>query len=152
MARVKLKFPDENPLFTTIIPVRVNDLNYYNHVGNDSVLTIVHEARMQFLRSHGFDEINAGGVSLIMADVMIAYKGESFYGDSLTIDIFAEEITEHSFDLLYRIMTVRENKVNNIAQAKTGMVCFNYDIRKIAEMTELLRKLLTNVSAKGDRP
>jgi acyl-CoA thioesterase FadM len=107
---------------------------------------------MQFLRSHGFDEINAGGVSLIMADVMIAYKGESFYGDSLTIDIFAEEITEHSFDLLYRIMTVRENKVNNIAQAKTGMVCFNYDIRKIAEMTELLRKLLTNVSAKGDRP
>ena len=91
MARVKLKFPDENPLFTTIIPVRVNDLNYYNHVGNDSVLTIVHEARMQFLRSHGFDEINAGGVSLIMADVMIAYKGESFYGDSLTIDLFAEE-------------------------------------------------------------
>ena len=145
MARVKLKFPNENPLFTTIIPIRVNDLNYYNHVGNDSILTIVHEARMKFLRSQGFDEINAGGVSLIMADVMIAYKGESFYGDKLEVAIFAEEITEHSFDLLYRITTTRDNEEINIAQAKTGMVCFNYDIRKIAGITTELRNILSPV-------
>ncbi len=144
MARVKLKFPNENPLFTTIIPIRVNDLNYYNHVGNDSILSIVHEARMQFLRNHGFDEINAGGVSLIMADVMIAYKGESFYGDKLEAAIFAEEITEHSFDLLYRITTIRDNIEINIAHAKTGMVCFNYEVRKIALMTEALNNILTN--------
>jgi acyl-CoA thioesterase FadM len=146
MARVKLKFPDEKPLFTTTIPIRVGDLNYGNHVGNDSVLSIVHEARMQFLVSKGGSEMNAGGVSLIMADVMIAYKGESFYGDKLEISIFADELTNYSFDLLYRITTNRDNKQEEIAHAKTGMVCFDYNRRIIVNMTDELRGLLSTPS------
>lgn len=142
MARVKLKFPDEIPLFTTTIPVRVGDLNYGNHVGNDSVLSIIHEARMQFLRRHGCTELNAGGVGLIMADVMIAYKGESFYGDILDVELFADEITRHSFDLMYRITTQRAGVSLPVAQAKTGMVCFDYVSREVANMTDELRELL----------
>jgi acyl-CoA thioester hydrolase len=142
MSRVKVKFPSENPLFTTTIPVRVGDLNYGNHVGNDSVLSIVHEARMQLLRSQGYDEMNAGGVSLIMADVMSAYKGESFYGDDLLVKVYAEEITEFSFDLLYHISAVRNGKQADIAHSKTGMVCFDYSTRKITSMTIKLKRLL----------
>jgi acyl-CoA thioester hydrolase len=142
MARVKLKFPAENPLFTTTIPVRIGDINYGNHVGNDAILSIIHDARMRLLRSHGYDEMNAGGNGLIMADVMIAYKGEAFYGDTLTINIYAEEITEYSFDLLYHISTLRNGKQANIAHAKTGMVCFDYEARNIAEMTDGLKNLL----------
>jgi len=145
MARVKLKFPDENPLFITTIPVRVGDLNYGNHVGNDAVLSIIHEARMQFLYSSGFTEMNAGGVGLIMADVMIAYKGESFYGDVLNVEIFADEITEFSFDLLYRIRTQRNNKAAEIAHAKTGMVCFEYASRKVVAMPTPLQTFLKGV-------
>src|SRR5580693_6651810 len=99
MARVKLKFPAENPLFTATIYVRIGDINYGGHVGNDAILSILHEARMQMLRSRGYDEMNAGGTSLIMADVMIAYKGEAFYGDMLTINIYAEELSSKSFDV-----------------------------------------------------
>ena len=142
MARVKLKFPDEKPLFTTTIPVRVGDLNYGNHVGNDSILSIIHEARMQFLRNYGYDEMNAAGVSLIMADVMIAYKGESFYGDNLSVKLYAEELTEYSFDLLYHISTLRDGKQTSIAHGKTGMVCFDYKSREIAGMTKELMHLL----------
>ena len=140
--RVKLKFPAEKPLFTTTIPVRVGDLNYGNHVGNDSILSIIHESRMQLLYSHGYDEMNAGGVGLIMADVMIAYKGESFYGDDLAVNVYAEEITEYSFSLLYHISTWRNSMQSDIAHAKTGMVCFDYRIRKIVEMTNELKHLL----------
>ena len=142
MARVKLKFPDEKPLFSTLIPVRVGDLNYGNHVGNDAVLSLIHEARMQFMHSHGYTELNIEGLGLIMADVMIAYKGESFYGDKLEIALFAEEITLCSFDLLYRITTNRNGKNLDIAQAKTGMVCFDYGNRKIADIPEVLRAIL----------
>jgi acyl-CoA thioester hydrolase len=142
MARVKLKFPAENPLFATTIPVRVGDLNYANHVGNDSILSIVHEARMQLFRNHGFDEMNAGGNSVIMADVMISYKGEGFYGDVLTVQLFADEVTDRSFDLLYHISTLRNGVQTDIAHAKTGMVCFDYESRKIVLMKEGLRRLL----------
>lgn len=144
MSRVKLKFPDEKPLFVATISVRIGDINYGNHVGNDAILSIVHESRMQMLKAHGYDELNAAGNSLIMADVMIAYKGESFYGDVLTVDIYAEAITTYSFDLLYRITTVRNNGLTDIAHAKTGMVCFDYQARKVAAMTEMLEQLLKN--------
>ncbi len=142
MARVKLKFPANKLLFTTTIPVRIGDINYGNHVGNDAVLSIIHEARMQLLRSHGYDEMNAGGNGLIMADVMIAYRGEAFYGDELTVKLFAEEITGYSFDLLYHICTSRNGVNSDIAHAKTGMVCFNYNTREIATMTKELKALL----------
>ncbi len=142
MARVKLKFPAEKPLFNTTIPVRIGDINYGGHVGNDAILSIIHEARMLMLRSKGYTEMNAGGNSMIMADVMIAYKGEAFYGDVLTVSIYAEEITERTFDLLYHISTTRDNRHTDIAHAKTGMACFNYETRKVALITNELKNYL----------
>jgi len=142
MGRVKIKFPDENPLSVVSIPVRIGDINYGNHVGNDAILSIIHEARMQMLESKGYSEMNAGGNSMIMADVMIAYKGEAFYGDMLTVSVYAEEITDRTFDLLYHISTQRNGQKQEIAHAKTGMVCFDYETRKIAPMTEELRRFL----------
>lgn len=142
MARVKIKFPDHNPLHSCTIPVRISDINYGNHLGNDSVLSIIHEARMQWLAQWGYTELHAGGNSLIMGDVMIAYRGEAFYGEVLQIHIYAEEITERSFDLLYRIVTVREGKTVEVAHAKTGMVCFDYETRRLAVLTEELKSKL----------
>lgn len=142
MSRVKIKFPAENPLFTTTIGVRIGDINYGNHLGNDSVLSIIHESRMQMLKNWNGDELNIAGNSLIMADVMIAYKGEAFYGEQLTISIFAEEVTDRSFDLLYHISTMRDGVSKDIAHAKTGMICFDYNTRRIATITEELKTLL----------
>ena len=146
MGRVKIKFPAENPLFITTIPVRIGDINYGGHVGNDAMLSIIHEARMRMLCSKGYTEMNAGGNSMIMADVMIAYRGEAFYGDVLTVHIYAEEIMERTFDLLYHITTIRNDNPTDIAHAKTGMVCFDYEARKVAHMTGELKNYLTHVS------
>ena len=46
MARIKLTLPERFP-FTTTIPIRITDLNYGGHVGNDTVLALLHEARVQ---------------------------------------------------------------------------------------------------------
>ena len=80
---------------------------------------------------------------MIMADVMIAYKGEAFYGDVLAVSMYAEEITERTFDLLYHISSVRNGERTDIAHAKTGMVCFNYETRKVASMTDELKRFLS---------
>lgn len=142
MSRVKIQFPDYNPLYTATIPVRIGDINYGNHVGNDAILSVIHEARMQMLRHYGYTEMNAGGNSMIMADVMIAYKGEAFYGDSLYVKVYAADVAGSSFDLLYDVSTVRESNVVPIAHAKTGMACFDYSARRIEPMTEKLTNFL----------
>lgn len=141
--RVKVKFPAHSPLRTLHIPVRIGDVNYGGHVGNDAILSIVHEARMQLFAGAGFTEINAGGHGIIMGDAMIAYLGEAFYGDQLQVEIFAEEMSQRSFDLLYRISAVRNGISVLIAEAKTGMICFDYNIRKITCMNNALKLFLT---------
>ncbi|MCB9046200.1 MAG: acyl-CoA thioesterase [Chitinophagales bacterium] len=145
MSRVKIKFPAENPLFQTTIPIRIGDVNYGGHVGNDAILSIVHEARVQMLAHFDCTEMDAGGVGLIMADVMIAYKGESFYKDVLEVEIYAVELSAVSFDLLYRIKTTRNDEKTEIAHAKTGMVCFDYSARKVTNLPAALKSILESV-------
>ena len=145
MSRIKVKFPDEKPLFTATIPVRIGDVNYGGHVGNDAILSVIHEARVQFFAHGGMTEMNVGGVGVIMADVGIAYKAESFYKDIFQVGIFATEITNVSFDLLYRIIAIRNGTEIDIAHAKTGMVCFDYDARKVAPVPQSLKSLLEKI-------
>lgn len=128
MSRIKIAFP-ETFSFTATIPVRITDLNYGNHVGNDAVLSIIHEARVQFLTHNGYAELNCGGVGLIMSDVGIEFKKEIFYGDVLAVQIAAINFSSVGFDLFYRILN-KENVL--VALAKTGMICYNYDVKKIA--------------------
>ena len=54
MARVAIQLPDLF-IYETDMVVRVSDLNYGNHVGNDSILTLMQEARTLFYRSRGFE-------------------------------------------------------------------------------------------------
>ena len=147
--RVKITFPDRSPLATLRIPVRIGDINYGGHVGNDAILSIIHEARMQWLAAAGLTELEAGGHGLIMADVMIAYRGEAFYGDVLEARLFADEVTGRSFDLLYKLSTIRGGNEIFIAEAKTGMICFDYKVRKIALMSVSLKSLLASADDIG---
>ncbi|RPD49551.1 thioesterase [Hymenobacter sediminis] len=133
MPRVKVQLP-ETYLLTTEIPVRITDLNYGAHLGNDALLSILHEARVQFLRHLGHAEFDpATGLGHIMADVAIEYKGEGFYGDVLHIQMAATDLSKYGFDLVY---WVKNQDGREIARAKTGMLGFNYNTRQLLPLTE----------------
>jgi len=143
MARVKLIFPGKKSLLTVEIPVRITDLNYGNHVGNDKILSIVHEARVQLLAALGnYRELDIGGCGLIMSDAVIAFRGEGFYGDLLHIELFADEPSAFGFDIFYRIRAKRQHEDVLIAEVKTGMVCFDYEQRKLTAIPEAFRAKL----------
>ena len=142
MARVKIDLP-ETFRFQTTIPIRITDLNYGGHVGNDRILSLIHEARVDYLQSLGFSELNMGGVSLIMADVAIEYKNELFHGDKLTIQVSAGDFTSSGFDLFYLLQKDDVNGRVLIAKAKTGMVCFDYSSRKVMRIPEPVKQRLT---------
>jgi len=142
MARVKIDLPDTFR-FQTTISIRITDLNYGGHVGNDCVLSLIHEARVQYLHSKGFTELNMGGVSLIMADVAIEYKNELFYGDKLLFSVSADDFSSSGFDLFYKLEKETDKGLLIIAKAKTGMVCFDYSSRKVMRVPESVKQLLT---------
>jgi len=142
MARLHINIPETGPKTVLHIPVRITDINYGQHLGNDSLVGIIHEARVQFLQQHGFTELQAGGTSLIMKDIAVTFEHESFYGDELTVDIYCGEISKVSFQLIYEMTVIRDGRDILIAKAKTTMVCFNYDTRRISAMPDSLRDIL----------
>jgi len=143
MGRLKIELPGKL-LASVTIPVRITDINYGNHVGNNAIVEIIHEARVQFLRQHGFTELNVAGSSMIMSELSVEYKNESFYKDVLEIKIFAGEISRVSFELFYKISVTRNDQIIIIALAKTGMVCYNYQIKKVSSLPEELKSILIN--------
>ena len=142
MARIKLLLP-ERKIFSTEIAVRITDINYGNHVGNDAFVRLIHEARVQWLSSNNYTELNIEGASLIMADLAVEYKGESFYGDVLNVEIAVGEISKAGFALYYIIHVNRNANNILIAKAKTGMVCYNYEEKKVREIPEKFVQLLS---------
>ena len=90
MARIKLILPEKFN-FSTLIDVRITDINYGGHLGNDSVLGIIHEARVRLLADKGFSEGDIDGVGILMMDAVINFPSEGFYGDKLRIDVAVDE-------------------------------------------------------------
>ncbi len=141
MARLTIDLPEEF-IFTTEISVRASDLNYGAHVGNDSVLTLFQEARILFYRQLGFkDEVNLdGSIGQLVSDAAVLYKAESFLGDELIIQIAVADFSKFGFDFFYKMSNKTTGK--EVARGKTGIVCFDYDKRKIAPVPIVLKQKL----------
>ena len=141
MARVKIDLP---PYFSfqTEIKIRITDLNYGGHVGNDTILGIMHEARMQYLYKLGYaNEVDAfEGNGLIQTDAAIVYKSETFYGETLLVEIAANDFNKYGFDFVYRLSKI--DSLIEVARGKTGVVCFDYKSRKIASLPDSFKQKL----------
>lgn len=138
MPRIKLDLP-ECLLFQCDISVRITDINYGNHLANDALLGLLHEARLLWLQSLGFhNELDVGGVGLILCDAVLVFMHEAFHGDLLQIRLGVAEISKTQFELYYHV--THQEKI--IAQAKTTMASFNYTTRKITRLPELFRQVL----------
>ena len=102
MSRARLDLPKEFN-FHVSIPIRITDINYGGHVGNDTVLTLLHEARMKFLQHHNFSEMDFAGVGMIMRDVTIEFKKELFYGDTVDVYVTITNFSRVGFDVFYKM-------------------------------------------------
>lgn len=143
--RITIQFP-EKMHFSTELYVRVGDINYANHLSHDRLITMIHEARMQFFDNLGLKEYEPDGVGIVIADLGIQYLKEAFYNNRLTIDIAAPLIEKKGIQLVYRVSRdIQGNNVGGqelVALAKTGAVFFDYRTRRAATVPEGLSALL----------
>ncbi|QTA79288.1 Thioesterase family protein [Desulfonema limicola] len=137
MARIKLELPEKFD-YSTEITIRISDINYGRHLGNDSVLTLIHEARMRIFNSLGLLEKDENGQGLLIADAVVIYKSQGFYRDVLNIFITPDDPNKYGFDLLYKL--VNKKTGIEIARAKTGIVFYDYQKNKVTGIPESFQK------------
>ncbi len=141
MSRVQIEIP-EKIIFETALTVRVADINYGGHVGNDTMLSLMQEARTQLYRSLGYEnELSfEGTVGQVIGDAALVYRAEAFLGDILLIQIAIGDFTKYGFDLFYLVTRKEDNKP--VAKGKTGIVCFDYLTKKVASVPDTLKAKL----------
>ena len=135
MSKWNLHF-HEPVCFTCVLPIRITDLNYGNHLGNDRIVGLMHEARMQFFQSFGYTEMNLAGIGLILRDLSVVLKKEMFYGDVLQFEIAVHDWTSTGFTIDYRVSRTDAGEKVITALAHTTMVCFDYELRKPVRIPE----------------
>lgn len=129
MSRLRIELPASLP-FATELSVRITDLNYGGHLGNDTVLSLLQEARVRFLKHLGFDgEADVDGTGMLMVDATIVYRREMFHGDTLRIEVGVTEVQRAGCELVYRVTRLQDNEVT--VTARTGMAFFDHQQHKL---------------------
>lgn len=138
MARITIDFPN-NTLFKCSLPVRITDINYGQHLAHDKLISMLHEARAQFFENFDMSESNIDGLGIILSDLAICYQAESFYPEILTVEMALGEPSRCGCGMFYQ---VNKEDGTRVATAKTGLVFFDYQIKKVAPIPESFLKLL----------
>jgi acyl-CoA thioesterase FadM len=118
----------------TTLEIRVGDINYGGHMGNDKALLVFHDARLQFLESLGFSEKNIGGPGIIMRDAHVLFRKEVYLHDVLTVDVGIENVSSSSFEMLYTIRRISDDAV--VFTGSTGLVAFDYEKKRPVRLPE----------------
>ena len=110
----------------------MSDINYANHVGHDTLVTMLNECRIRFFEHLGLDE-----PCIVVADLGINYKSEVLYGDRLKIETGMSDFTDHGCDLVFRITNEQNGKI--VAIAKEGVVFYDFRQKKVADVPAIVR-------------
>ena len=125
----------EKKVFSTKIDVHISYINYGDHLGNDSFISIIHEARIRFLNSLGCTEKDIEGTGIIQKNLYVDYLKQVYYGDVLTVDTSISELNKASMKLAYNLF----NKNNeHVLFSETLIVFYDYERNKIVKTPKLL--------------
>ena len=144
MPRVKVGLPDKF-LYSMGRSVGISDLNYAKHLDSVAMVNILQEARLQFLANLGFTESNIYGLGIVVTDMAVDYRSESFANDCLLIDVGISNINRYGFDIGMQVTNSALEAV--VCNAKIGVVFFDFDRHKIAQVPPAFKGLLDQPNA-----
>lgn len=139
---IHIELPEQF-IFENKSTIRIDDINYGGHLSNEAVFKIAHEARVNFLKSHGLSELDAGGTGIIITGAIVEYLAEGFQGDEIVTYIGVKLSGRSSFSMFYRIERLSDQTI--IAKVRTDISCFDYSARKVRRIPERLLEAISNV-------
>ena len=91
--------------FTAPVHVRWSDIDMYQHINHATMVTILEEARIPFLREPFGAEITT--IGLLIAEVNIAYKAQLRLVDSpLQVTMWSKRVRAVDFTVGYEVRSV----------------------------------------------
>ena len=126
--------------FTYRATIQVSHINYRGHLGHDSIVLILDEARANMFHALGISELNLGDgkTGAITGDMVVNYKSEGFAYQSLVVESQVGEISPDAFTVFQRI----ERDGHLVALAEAGFIGFDYKTHATGPIPETFNKAL----------
>lgn len=109
-------------LFTHAINVRIDDINFGNHLCHTSSISLIHNTRALFLKKNGLSELDCFGCGLAILNLNIDYLSQCFFHDSLKISLSVDQIQKTTALFSYSIHNETSNKLAAKATTLIGFL------------------------------
>ncbi|GAB3237034.1 acyl-CoA thioesterase [Mycolicibacterium hippocampi] len=128
--------------FTAPVHVRWSDIDMYQHINHATMVTLLEEARIPFLREPFGDEITT--IGLLIAEVKIVYKGQLRLVDSpLQVTMWSKRVRAVDFTMGYEVRSVGAPPDSKPAViAETQLAAVHIEEQRLQRLSERQRRYL----------
>jgi acyl-CoA thioester hydrolase len=113
--------------------VRVDDINYGGHMGNERALVVFQDARIAFLGSLGLSEKSiAEDTGIIIVEARVEYRRQAFMGDLLDTAVTARVAGSSALDFLFSVS--RPSDGAEVFSGSTRILPFSYAQQKVRKL------------------
>nr|WP_167099998.1 thioesterase family protein [Mycobacterium sp. DL592] len=128
--------------FTTGVHVRWSDIDMYQHINHATMVTILEEARVDFLREPFADDITT--IGLLIHEVRVLYKGQLRLVDSpLQVTMWTKRLRAVDFTLGYEVRSVgAEPHSRPAVLAETQLAAVHIEEQRLVRLSPTHREYL----------
>lgn len=128
--------------FVAPVLVRWSDIDMYQHINHATMVTILEEARVQFLRE-AF-EVDIRTIGLLIADVKVAYKAQLRLTDSpLQVTMWTKRLRAVDFTLGYEVRSVNADPASKPAViAESQLAAVHIEEERLVRLSPQHREYL----------
>ncbi len=132
--------------FTAPVHVRWSDIDMYQHINHATMVTILEEARIPFLREPFEADITT--IGLLIADVKIAYKAQLRLIDSpLQVTMWTTRVRSVDFTVGYEVRSIGAAPDSKPAViAETQLAAVHIEEQRLQRLSAAQREYLQHWS------
>ncbi|MCV7259911.1 thioesterase [Mycobacterium shimoidei] len=124
------------------VPVRWSDIDMYQHINHATMVTILEEARVPFLREPFEADITT--IGLLIADVRVTYKDQLRLADSpLQVTMWVKRLRAVDFTIGYEVRSVNAEPQSKPAViAETQLAAVHIKEQRLVRLSPQQREYL----------
>ncbi len=128
--------------FTTGVRVRWSDIDMYQHINHATMVTILEEARVDFLREPFAEDVQT--IGLLIHEVRVLYKGQLRLVDSpLQVTMWTKRLRAVDFTLGYEVRPVDAAPDSKPAViAETQLAAVHIEEQRLVRLSQTHREYL----------
>ena len=128
--------------FTTGVRVRWSDIDMYQHINHATMVTILEEARVEFLREPFAEDVQT--IGLLIHEVRVLYKGQLRLVDSpLQVTMWTKRLRAVDFTMGYQVRSVDAAPGSKPAvSAETQLAAVHIEEQRLVRLSATHREYL----------